>query len=248
MITVYTGNIGSGKTLSAVREMSLEKRRKIYTNIKTKLKHCKLISPEMIIKKDMVKTIKKRDGSGTLEPVYEYKLNKDYWQGIKEPISVVLDEIHSIMDSRRAMSKTNKILNDWLSLLRRVLGQSEAGYGELVLITQLSRRLDVIAREMAHQIRYHVCYYKKRCRKCGCTWQENSEMPEPLEDCPRCVSWNIYKLSHVIYVYCFDSMEKFNFYRDTGTKTFYKCYYFPAEKYFKLYDTLQWDNLFDDYY
>lgn len=70
--------------------------RKTYSNIKTKLKNQVNINPSMIIKKEVVDTKKKKDG--TIEPVYEYKLNIDYWKGIKEPINVILDEAHSIIN------------------------------------------------------------------------------------------------------------------------------------------------------
>lgn len=201
----------------------------------------------MIIKKELVGYKKKR--SGETEPVYEQKLNKEYWQNIHEPISVVLDEAHSIINARRAMSKTNIIVTDWLSLIRRVLGNSTSGYGELVFITQLPNRIDIIAREMATQIRYHICHYFKRCGRCKTVWKENSEMPEGLWNCPRCGSPTIKKYNHEIEVWHFPSMSHFNMWNDFKRNTFYKHYIIKdIEKYFPLYNTLQWDNMFSDLY
>jgi len=201
----------------------------------------------MILKKEIVKEVRKR--TGELQPVYDYKLNIDFWKNTKEPINVVLDEAHSIINARRAMSKTNVILNDWLSLVRRILGSTEADFGELVFITQLPNRIDVIAREMATQVRYHICHYYKVCRKCGLVWKENSEMPEGYWSCPKCNSFNIKKFNHQIEIWKFANMSCFEAWRNFNQRTFYARYFITdIEKYFKLYDTLQWDNLFSEYY
>ena len=149
MIKIILGNVGSGKTALAVREMFVNKlNRKTYSNIITKnLKNVVPITPRMIIKEEIV-TYKKNRKTGKEEPVYKHTLNVKFWKDIKEPINVVLDEAHSIINARRSMSKINIIVTDWIALIRRVLGQSESGYGELVLISQLANRIDVIAREM----------------------------------------------------------------------------------------------------
>lgn len=247
-IRISLGNVGSGKTVSEVREMFLNhSRRKTLTNIKTSIKHCKLLEPSMIIKKEQVDVIKKR--SGELVPVYEFKLNVDFWKQMKEPCNVVLDEAHTILNSRRSMSKTNVIITDWLALVRRVLGQTETGTGDLVFITQLQGRIDSIAREMAHQVRYHVCHYVKECMKCRCMWRENSDMPEGLWTCPRCKDFNIKKHSHNVMVYKFRSIQEFDMWKSYGMKSYYDRYVITdIEDYFNLYDTLQWDNLFGEYY
>ncbi len=248
MISIYLGNIGSGKTACAVRDIVLNRTyRKVYSNILVKKqKHTVPIKADMIVKKELTGYKKTKDGN---EPVYEKKLNKEYWKNIKEPITCVLDEAHAIINSRRAMSKINIIVTDWLSLLRRVLGSSESGYGELVLITQLPNRIDIIAREMATQVRYHKCHFRKECKKCGTVWQEHSEIPEGLWECPSCNSPNIRKFNHVIEVWHFASMNHFNSWKEFGQRSYHKHYLVQdIEKYFKFYDTLQWDSLFSDVY
>ena len=249
MIKIYLGNVGSGKTASAVREMMINKsERKTYSNIRTKIKTQVSIKHDMIIKKTIKGHIKKKS-TGTLEPIYEYSLNKEYWQKINEPINVILDEAHSILNSRRSMSKANIIITDWLSLIRRVLGEGHSGMGELILITQLPNRIDTIARDMATQIRYHICHYMKICGKCNCYWQENSEMPESLFECPQCKSTKILKCRHVIEVWQFKNMACFETWKMFSQQSFYKHYFITdIEKYFKLYDTLQWDNMFSEFY
>lgn len=184
------------------------------------------------------------------EKTYDYKLNIDFWkkQSKKQPISVVLDEAHAIIDARRSMSRTNRLFNQWLSLIRRVLGQSESGYGELVFITQLHNRIDCVAREMATQVRYHICHYSKKCKKCCSSWSESSESPEPLHVCPACGSSKVIKCNHRIESYHFKNMQAYTTWKDFGINTFYRHYLTDdIERYFPLYDTLQWENLLTNY-
>ena len=246
LIKIYLGNVGSGKTASAVREMFInENRKKTYSNIVTKLKNQININPSMIIKQEIVDTKKKR--SGELEPVYKYKLNTEFWKSIKEPIDCIIDEAHSIINSRRAMSKINVIVTDWIALIRRVLGSSDEG--SLVFISQLERRLDPIARDMATQVRYHLMHYLKTCQECFLQWQEHSEMPETLGICPRCRTNTLLKSNHTVEVWHFTSIQSYQFWKDYGQDSFYKHYFIKdISKYFQYYSTLQWDNLFSEFY
>ncbi len=240
---------GSGKTALAVREMTLNlNRRKTYSNIKTKLKTQVDITPDMIINKEIV-DYKKNRKTGEKEPIYKYKMNMEFWQNIKEPINVILDEAHTILNSRRSMSKVNIIVSDWLALIRRVLGTTDAGYGELTFISQLANRIDVIARDMATNIIYTICHFLKTCENCALTWQENSEMPEGYIVCPYCYSNKLFKHSHKIEVWHFPNMQLFMMWHQFGQKNFYKHYYInDIEEYFPLYNTLQWDNMFATLY
>lgn len=252
MIKLILGNIGSGKTAYAVREMYLNKlHRKTYSNIHTRLKNQVDISPEMIVAKD-ISGYRKNRKTGEQEAIYKYRMNKEYWMEIKEPINIVLDEIHSVMNARRAMSKINVILTDWLALIRRVLGGSESGYGELTLISQLWNRIDIIARDMSTMVIYCICHYTKTCRKCGFSWNENSEMPQDIfseGSCPKCRDWRIRKHSHRIEVLHFPDVNSFRMWKEMGMRTFYRHYLVTdIENYFKYYNTLQWDNLFSMYY
>ncbi len=249
MIKIILGNLGSGKTALAVREMAINlSNRKTYSNIQTSLKNQSEISPDMIIKKELVDYRKNRK-TGESEPIYKLSLNIDFWKKIKEPINVVLDEAHSILNARRAMSKTNIIVTNWISLIRRVLGQADAGFGELTFISQLSARIDIIARDMATNIIYCICHFMKTCEDCGATWKENSEMPEGYIICPICRSNKIQKHSHKIEVWHFPNMQMFLAWHQVGKKTYYKRYVVnDIEKYFPLYNTLQWDNLLSEFY
>lgn len=246
-IRIDVGNIGAGKTACAVRDLYMNRTgRIVYSNIVTRgLKNSRVIHPSMIYEKVIVKEVRRRGGE--VEPVYDYKLNADFWKNIKEPISVVIDEAHSVMNSRRAMSKKNIIITDWLALIRRVLGGASSGYGELVLITQLPRRIDPIARDMASQVRYHRCHYQKTCKNCGYAWQEQNDDPEPVWRCPYCQEIDILKHNHVIEVWHFANMQMYIGWSEWGMNTFHRHYFInDIESIFPMYDTLQWDNMFTE--
>jgi len=253
MIRISLGNPGSGKTANEVRELFLNKtRRTTYTNIKMNkpkiTPHVKLLNMDMILNKELVNTVKKK-GTGEERPIYDLKLNLNFWQNINEPINVVLDEAHTILNSRRSTSKVNIIMGDWLALIRRVLGSTESGMGELVFITQLHNRIDVIAREMALQVRFHICHFIKTCDSCKYSWRENSETAEPERVCPACNHHIIYKHSHQIQIWHFKGMEEYINWKMLGIKSYHACYMVTdIEKYFPLYNTLQWDNMFSEYY
>ncbi len=249
MITIIIGNVGSGKTAIAVREMALNKtHRQTYANIKTKLKNQIDINARMIIKDEVVGS-KKNKLTGKEEQVYKYSLNIDFWKSLDhKAINVVLDEAHTLINARKAMSKINTITTEWLSLIRKVLGGTE-GHGELVMITQLPRRIDVIAREMSTNIMYCLCHYYKTCKKCGCMWQEHSDMPQPLWNCPMCNHWKIKKHNHVIEVWHFPNINMYDMWKMFNMKTYFKHYFVhDIENYFGLYDTFTFDNLFSEFY
>lgn len=202
----------------------------------------------MIVKQEIV-DYKRNKKTGDNEAIYKQKLNIEYWKNIKEPINVVLDEAHSILNARRSMSKINIIITDWLALIRRILGETDSGSGELVFITQLPNRIDIIARDMATKVSYHVCHYKKICNKCGSAWQEHTEMAESHEACPECGSTTLKKFDFNIEIWDFQSMDKYYKWRDFGMTSFYNHYFVnDIEEYFNLYDSWQWDNLFSELY
>src|SRR3990167_11007912 len=243
MISLRLGNVGSGKSACAVREMILnESHRKTYSNIRVKSKNCVLLKKEMIVVRDVLGA--KKSG----EEIVSLKVNVDFWKQMTEPINVVIDEAHAIgLNARRSMSRTNQILLEWLSLIRRVLGQNESGAGTLVLITQLPNRIDTIARDMATNVRWHKCHYTKSCTACRYSWAEDSECPEPQWICPMCSGYKLRKHSHRIEVWHFASMQLFEAWKTFGMDTAHRHYMVnDIERYFPAYDTLSWDNFFSD--
>lgn len=220
-----------------------------YSNIITKnVKNNIVITPDMIIKK--VQTGVKKNG----DIVYKEEFNKEFWQEQVERwkdknvnISVVLDEAHEIFNARRAMSKTNRILGTFVALIRRVVTTS-TGTGKLIMLTQLERRIDVIAKEMCSRVRFVLCHYQKTCKKCGFTWQENNEVSEIQYACPQCGNHKLAKYGHTIECWLFKTMENFVLWKYFGgKKTYFRHYYInDIENYFGNYSTLQWDNLILD--
>jgi hypothetical protein len=247
MIRIFLGNVGSGKTACYVRELAINpSHRNTYCNIHTtQLQNVKKIKPDMLIKKEVIGY--KKDGEEKLKLTF----NKEFWQKTKKKekaINVCLDEAHTLLDARRSQSTRNLIMGDFMAMLRRILGQTEAGYGDLTLITQLSRRIDIIAREMASQVRYHRCHYLKSCKYCGITWQEHNDEPEPFRNCISCSSPHILKHSHTIEVWHFGSMDHYEAWVEYGQKSYHWHYFVrDIEKYFKYYNTEQWEDLFSEY-
>ena len=252
-IRISLGNVGSGKTANEVREMVLNRTKRItFSNIIMKqpkiTPHVKRLTFDKIITKQVVDTKKDRK-TGEEKPIYELALNLDFWKKNKDPLNIVLDEAHSILNSRRSMSKTNILMTDWVALIRRVLGSTDAGYGEFVLITQLPYRIDNICRDMAQEIRYHICSYQKMCLVCGGNWVETSESPEHFFCCLICGDERVKRQHFQIHIWHFTDFNSYWEWKDNGKPTYYKAYSVTnIEKYFGLYDTLQWDNLLSETY
>ena len=244
MIILYIGNVGAGKTLQAVRQMALTPWITYYSNIHTfGLPNVHTLKYDMIISKVDTGTASKG------KPVYEYRLNVDFWMNVKKPVSVVLDEVHNILSSRMSMSKTSRIAAKWLSLLRKIVGQGDAGYGNLICLTQLSGAADTILRQMAHRVVYFRNEYTKECRQCGWKRRENTDSPRQKDICMRCKGHELFKKDYVIHRFSFASVPLFDLWKATGESSAYFEYkkIKGSEKFFKNYDTLQMDDLFSDY-
>jgi len=242
------GKMGSGKTACMVREMILNHDGKTtFSNImiKKKCNNVITINRDMIITKEVIG--QKKDGTDIINE----KFNAEFWKHTRNKyngINVVIDEAHTLIDSRRAMSKQNVIMNDFMALLRRILGDSGDGYGELILITQLGRRLDIIARELATCVHYHICHYFRTCSSCNVRWRENNEMLDRPNKCPYCGSNKTSKSNFIIEKFEFENCDMLDYWLDTGKKVYYKHYYIMnIEEFFPYYDTFQWENLISDY-
>jgi hypothetical protein len=235
----------SGKTASMVRFIALNQQDVMtYTNIiiKKSIKNVVQINKDMIIKKEIARV----DKNG--KKYYNLSLNADFWkeQSKGKGVNLVLDEAHTILDSRRSMSKVNKIMNDFMALLRRILGGD--GSNSLTLISQLGRKLDVNARELATSVHWHKCHYLKTCQKCKTSIKEDNEREPKIRNCPKCNGFNFKKHNVYIEKWEFRNMEDLDAWRDLGMHTYYRHYFITdIEKYFPLYNTLQWENLISDY-
>jgi predicted Zn-ribbon and HTH transcriptional regulator len=178
-------------------------------------------------------------------PKEELNLNIDYWKDAEKPLNIIFDEAQTIMNARRSFSAQSVKTMDFISLLRRVLGSVGSEYGDMTIISQLSRRIDVIVREQTNKVYYFTCLYKKRCHKCGFNWNENSDMPEQLSECPMCGHYKIEKYNHILDIRVFASCDEFDLWKHEGMVTFYKRFLCKdIENAFGKYDSLQWDSMF----
>ena len=247
MIKSILGNVGSGKTASIVRYMRDHPYKIFVTNIDVKGKnfsHVIKLKANMIIKKE-VTSIKKNG-----EENFKLSLNIDFWKELlkkHKTLNVVIDEAHIFFNPRRSMSKLNILMTDFLALLRRVLGSSD-GTGELILITQLSRRLDIIAKEMTNEVTYCIHHFITYCKKCGLSWQESNEDADRTELCPECNSYHLGRRNSTIEIYKFTDFESFEMWSATGQKSYFKRYLITdIEDIFGNYETLQFNDLFTEY-
>lgn len=241
MIKAYLGNVGSGKTLMAVQSI-LSDSTITYTNIATiGIKHAIRLNKNMLIKETI--TGVKRNG----EPVIKKEFNESFWLETKKKypkINIILDEAHTLLNSRMSTSKQNIILTNFLALIRKFLGTSNM-HGHCILISQLSGRLDIIARDMCSYVQYHLGHFIYKCQICNTKYYSNSEM-SLCDVCPGCGSSEVIKVKTSIEIWRFNNMEDFEIWKYTKRKTFFeRGIIYNPEKLYNKYDTMQWDSLFD---
>lgn len=144
MIIAIVGGIGSGKSLTAVKNIVC-KNQFVFTNFEL----FKGIDYHRIKISDI---IKQTDEKGTISPAD--MINWDFWneQMTKHKnFSIYLNEIHiSALGARRFASKTNQAMVNWISQIRKITNDSE--FNHLFLISQQFRKIDIDARELAQII------------------------------------------------------------------------------------------------
>jgi hypothetical protein len=251
MIKLVLGNVGSSKTAQMVLFMKQNTEFNFVTNIDVKPKkdflHVIKLKPENILLKEIISY--KKDGT----PNYELKLNIDYWKKLvktKHNLIVIIDEAHTFFNPRRSMSKINIIMTDFLALLRRILGQNDGNNGQLILITQLSRRLDIIAKEMATDVSFSVFHYEIECLHCGYKKHETNETPHnnKMIKCFNCGKYKVKKTNCFSEVWLFRNINDFSMWYSCQMKTYYSHFLIHnVSSIFGNYDTLQWNDLLSDF-
>ena len=255
MIRIFLGNVGSGKTISAVKELVDSKHNPntlpTFSNIITKdtgkyaLPKNYPIKRDMLIHKEVVRV--KRDGT----PEYKIVFHKAFWLQQKElhnGFNVVLDEAHTLIDARRFMSKQNKVMNDFLALIRKIC-QNPNNDATLTLISQLDNRLDITARQLCTEVRYHIGLYDKVCSKCAAYWTEHSNMADyqKHKECVNCGSHLLKKANHRVLVHFFNSMKEYQDWFYSGVSTMRRTIQInDMETYFPYYNTYQLDDLISE--
>ncbi len=234
MIRIYLGNLGSGKTCNAVKEMIEDRsNRKTYTNIVPMSKSCNWIKirPEDIITLDI-------NDKGKVK----YSLNKDFWMKQPKPLNIVWDEIHlSMGNSRRSMSSPNIVLSQFIALARRFVGSDLKGYGHLIFIAQHPQSVDANIRRLTNEIRYHRMHWIMNCQDCYSREFTNSDKEE-IELCSVCRSPNLIRSNFICQVFKFRNWEKYIVW-----KYFTSYAVHDLSDYFKYYDTEQMEDMWEDY-
>jgi hypothetical protein len=242
LIRIFIGKGGSGKTLSAAKEIYFNPDIHYISNIKTHdMPNNTLLKGSDLILRKLVKV--KKSG----EPVYSVQFNEDYWVKMKERgdmINIFVDEVQNCYDARRSMSHESKIMNDFIALMRKIVSNNDNMHGCFTMITQLDMRLDIIGIEMANEIRYHICDFDKVCLACGYSWHENNEQPGQLWRCPACNDIHIKKINHRINIFYFDSLASFMQWRKGGRESYYMQEIMEdCSFYFDKYESLDWKGL-----
>lgn len=242
MIRIYLGKLGSAKTLSAVREIALDRSGRMnYSNIKTDLPNCTLIKGENIINK--IPTGIKKGG----QEIFKYEFNIEFWNKQKKPLNIIWDEIHFVANSRTSQTGLNRCMSRFLSMGRRITGSDNAGYGHFIFIAQTPRTIDINIKELCNEIRHHILFWILQCLKCHKQVWINSEMKE-IETCMFCGSWKLNRHNFKAQVFKFKDFWYYQGWLDQRLKTYSEKYWiFDVEDYFKHFNTHQIENIFDQF-
>jgi len=221
MIKLIVGGIGSGKSLSAVKEI-IHRECKTFTNFDVKHANTEKLLVDHIIS-DSVKRVKK---SG--EAVKELKVNWDFWNELVERninFDICLDEIHNILNSRRSMSKWNMLVGTWLSQIRKILGDSETNH--ITAISQRVSGVDIILRDLMYQITL--------CQK----WQGRTLIPTDIIKNGKLFNVMLPKTYVIKTVFKGeDCVQKYEGYL-MGDKSYDGRFHFLANPYFRFYNSYQ---------
>jgi len=247
MIRLVFGNLGSGKTLVLVRELKLNRTECVtFSNIDTTLIPNNIkITADMLFKK-VVKSVNKKTGAKT----YKLAFNKEFWIAVKNELkhfNIIIDEAHIFMGSRDSMSSRNKILSNFLSIGRKLIGGDRTN--SITLVSQTDKRVDVNARDLATLISYRRMFYFVTCFKCGYKYSECNETPKIIINCPKCKARITQKnqSNHIVECLEFNNMESYQAWKYFGEKAYFeRSFVTDVNKYFDSYQTLQWEDLLGD--
>lgn len=145
MIYILIGGIGSGKSLSMCREISLRKNI-CYANFRVKYRNTRLITQDDMIIPELSKTGK----------ISGYSVNWGFFDKIAakhKNFDLFIDEFHDIMNSRRSVSNKNIALSSWLAQVRKILGNMKDHH--LFVATQTLRKVDVNIQDLCHFVVAH---------------------------------------------------------------------------------------------
>lgn len=222
MIRIILGNIGSGKTLTTVKEI-MNSPFIVYSNVG--VKHPNLIR----LKFSHIIADKQIGETKSGKPIMKKVVNWNYWrEAIKKHkyFHVYIDELHNIMPSRLSMSKQNIVMAQWVAQIRKVTGSSEMV--DLVVVSQELQRIDVTIRDLASELMF--------CQKI-------EKLPfvktQVLEN--RKLKWKKLPKTYVLHNYFLGdgNVSRYWQWRDMEKKTYDYRTYFYANPFMKYYDTYE---------
>jgi hypothetical protein len=140
MIIVIVGGVGTGKSLTGVKNIVVNDQ-PAFTNFALKgiKQHYRLKEKDMFVME------KNASGKEVIMGV-----QWDFWNKVKDDFpsfSIYLDEFQMLSNSRRGMSKRSIALNEWAAQIRKITNDSFTN--NLFLITQRPRSIDIGFRDLA---------------------------------------------------------------------------------------------------
>lgn len=141
MIIFYVGGIGSGKTISMIKDI-VDRKQRSYTNFKLyHIKDYKRLKVTDLIEITDDKETKR----------LKYRVNFAYWnKQLKggKPFDISVDELHNVANSRTGSKRLNIGLNMWIAQVRKILQGNEQN--NIYLTTQRPMSVDIGWRDLTH--------------------------------------------------------------------------------------------------
>jgi len=151
MIILLLGGIGSGKSLSVIKEIMRNKESFAISNFKLNLTASKFYRLKL---SDIIKEVEKtQEKESNKKPEKILSVNWKFWDEMRKKhkyFSIYLDEVHNLIHSRASMSKRNILMSKWISQIRKILADKPNNH--IYMISQTLRKVDVDFRELAQVI------------------------------------------------------------------------------------------------
>lgn len=221
MIIAIVGNVGSGKSIKTVKEI-VGSKKICMVNFDVRAENVLRLKKSHIVKEEIPQGKKKA----------ELSVNWDFWnESLKKygEYHLVLDEAHNLFSSRRSMSTWNVLSNQWLSQIRKLIGDKERT--NIYIVTQRPSKIDRDFRDLLHQI--HYCF-KYETDKLIPTWVLDENGKRVKQMLPETY----------ILTYRFSGencLDKYYAFKQNLQKTYDKNgrSYFLANPYFQFYNSYQ---------
>lgn len=164
-------------------------------------------------------------------------VNWAFWNEAREKhgnYNIVIDELHNIMHSRRAMTKFNTLMSTWVAQIRKVTGSSEKTH--MICISQEFERVDIAVRDLAAEIMY--CIKVQRGEK-------RTEIRQGKRLLKKIIPRSYIIKYHFVGPGC---QQRYTAFRDFAKKSYNYRTMFEANPYFKYYDSYELLELGEEEY